>query len=84
MAFEFARDRWGVELQPTWHRTLPLMGAAGCIAEPHLRPLCTAHTCETCEHGEKRGDPEWTRRYCELRDAIAAIEIEVLGEASFA
>ena len=25
-------------------------------AAPHLRPICTAHTCETNEHGCKRGD----------------------------
>jgi hypothetical protein len=77
-AIEFARDDWGVELQPTWHKALPLMGPDGCTAAPHLRPMCTAHTCEICEHGSKPGDAAWTRRYYELVDAIAEIEAQVL------
>jgi hypothetical protein len=74
MAVDFARENWNTELPPTWHPSLPLMGPDGCTAAPHLRPMCTAHTCEICEHGCKRGDEAWTERYYELRGAIAEIE----------
>lgn len=78
IAIDFARAHWNVELAPTWHRALPLMGPGGCTAAPHLRPICTAHTCETNEHGCKRGDAAWTTRYALLRSAIGEIEAEVL------
>ena len=74
LAIDFAREHWDVALQPTWHRTLPLMGPRGCTAAPHLRPICTAHTCETNEYGCKRGDAAWTKRYDALRQAIGDIE----------
>ncbi len=80
IAMEFAFEHWGVDLERTWHRALPLMGADGCTAAPHLRPICTAHTCDICEHGAKRGDPAWTERYWTLRDAIAELEAELLGD----
>lgn len=81
MTLDFAREHWDVELPTTWHRTLPLMGPSGCTAEPHLRPICTAHTCEICLHGEKRGDPAWTARYYEITAKIASLEEEILGRA---
>src|SRR3546814_1029147 len=71
IAMDFAAEHWGVELQTTWHRALPLMGPDGCTVAPHLRPICTAHTCDICEYGAKRHDPAWTERYYALRDAIA-------------
>ena len=77
-AIDFAKTHWQVELQPTWHRALPLMGAEGCTAAPHLRPICAAHTCEICAHGKKRGDATWTTRYYEIRDAIAQVEARML------
>ena len=80
IAIEFAREHWGIELRPTWHATLPMMGPGGCTVAPHLRPVCTAHTCEVCEHGCKRGDEAWTRRYDELRRAISVIEAGLFGE----
>jgi hypothetical protein len=76
-AMSFARENWGVELAPTWHATLPLMGPDGCTAAPHLRPICTAHTCDISDFGCKRGDSPWTARYFEIQDAIAAIETEL-------
>jgi hypothetical protein len=76
-AIEHAKTRWQVELQRTWHPELPLMGDDGCTAAPHLRPICTAHTCEMCAHGHKRGDPAWTRRYDDIMGAIAEIEAAV-------
>lgn len=74
IAIEFARQNWDVELQPTWHPVLPLMGDDGCTAAPHLRPVCSAHTCEVCTYGRKRGDEVWTRRYDELMRTIADVE----------
>lgn len=80
IAMEFAAEHWDVELVPTWHRVLPMMGPDGCTVAPHLRPICTAHTCDICEHGAKRGDPAWTERYYALKDAIASLEAEILGD----
>lgn len=58
-----------VILDNTDHPTLPFMGPEGCTVEPHWRPLCTVHTCEI-NLGFKRGDPEWTTRYFDLRKQI--------------
>ena len=82
IAVDFAKTRWQVELQPTWHPALPLMGDDGCTAAPHLRPICTAHTCEICTHGEKRGDGAWTARYYAIMTAIAEIEAVVFADAN--
>ncbi len=76
-AIEHARTHWQVELQSTWHGALPLMGDDGCTVAPHFRPICTAHTCEMCEHGVKRSDPVWTARYHEIMAAISAIEAKL-------
>lgn len=46
LSIEYAKDEWGVELVVTGHPDLPLMGSAGCVVEPHLRPICTVHVCE--------------------------------------
>lgn len=81
LAIEHALSHWNVELQPTWHAALPLMGDDGCTAAAHLRPICTAHTCEMCHHGAKRGDVVWTKRYHELADAIAEIEAVLFADA---
>lgn len=70
----WAKEKWGVELAPTGHPRLPLMGPDGCIAEPHLRPVCSVHCCPMVEHGEKPGDPDWTRDYAELLAEIKEIE----------
>ena len=51
LASDFALEHWGVKLNPGWHPTLPFMGPTGCTVAPHLRPICTAHTCEVNEHG---------------------------------
>lgn len=64
----------GIDLPTTGHPTLPLMDVDGCSVPPHLRPLCTLHTCEVALYGEKRGDPEWTRRYRELRSELERLE----------
>jgi hypothetical protein len=71
---EWAKTNYEITLQPTSHPTLPLMGANGCIAAPHLRPACTLHTCEINSSGYKRGDPAWTRKYFRLRGEIEKLE----------
>ena len=73
MAMEIATDR-GVVLGRTDHPTLPLMGPSGCTAPPHVRPLCTLHTCAISGLGVKPGDDEWTARYFELREKIEELE----------
>ena len=76
-AIRWAKRRWGVKLEPTSHPRLPLMGESGCIAAPHLRPTSSVHTCQVNSFGFKPGDPEWTDRYFELRDAIDEKEYEL-------
>ena len=71
-----AKEEWGVTLAPTGHATLPLMGKDGCAAAPHLRPLCTIHTCAISFMDLKPGDPEWTATYHQLRDQISDLEFE--------
>lgn len=72
----------GYSLPPrTDHPTLPYMGPTGCILEPHMRPLCTLHTCSMNGMGvlyKKTGskmfdreiDIEATGKYFELRNRI--------------
>ena len=70
LAMAWASSRWGVTLERTAHPTLPLMGPEGCTAAPHLRPLCTLHTCYVNNLGYKPDDPVWTERYFALREDI--------------
>ena len=81
LAIDHAKTHWQTELTETWHAALPLMGDAGCTVEPHLRPICTAHTCAVCVHGEKPGDEIWTARYRALTREIGEIEARLFGEA---
>lgn len=69
MALEYAKDEWGVTLERTNHPTLPLMGPNGCTAAPHLRPLCTLHTCKINALGTSR-NAEWDKQYFDLREKI--------------
>jgi hypothetical protein len=80
IAIDHAQTHWQTELAETWHPVLPLMGDDGCTAPPHLRPICTAHTCAVCIHGEKPDDPAWNARYRKLTAAIAAIEHQLLDD----
>jgi len=80
-AIEWAKKQWGVTLKCTkgldkHGNLLSLMGPTGCTAAPHLRPICTVHTCEINSLGCKRNDPEWTERYFVLREAIEELEAE--------
>lgn len=69
MAMELAAEQ-GIVLERTNHPRLPLMGADGCTAPPHLRPLCTLHVCCIGSFGFKPNDPGWTREYFRIRRAI--------------
>lgn len=69
MAKENATEE-GIVLHTTSHPTLMYMGPNGCIVEPHLRPLCTFHTCSVNNYGYKPGDELWTETYFALRNQI--------------
>lgn len=76
MAKHWAEERWGVHLSPTGHPTLPFMGSTGCIVPPHMRPLCTRHTCAVNSLGFKPNDTKWTRKYFQIVAKIDLLEIE--------
>ena len=81
MAIRHAKESWGITLEHTGHPRLPLMEEGrGCIAEPHLRPNCTVHTCQINSFGYKPNDPDWTGRYFLLREQIEDLEMKVLAE----
>jgi hypothetical protein len=46
----------------------------GCTVAPHLRPLCTIHTCQINSLGFKPGDEKWTKKYFSLRNKIERLE----------
>jgi hypothetical protein len=75
MAKEYAKDRYGIELQPTGHPDLPFMGPNGCTVEPYLRPICSLHQCSINSMGVLRGDPSWTVEYFRLRETIDILEL---------
>lgn len=80
----FAHDR-GVELQRTGHPRLPMMGPAGCVVPPHLRPMCTMHTCDVNAVGFKKpgNNPieaeAWTKAYFDMRSEIEIEELKLMG-----
>lgn len=74
MAIEHAKEKWGVELKPTGHPTLPLMGPNGCTAEPHLRPICTIHVCE-----KHLFNPAISKTYFKLREKINVTDKTLRG-----
>jgi len=75
-----AKEKLNVVLEPTSHPRLPLMGVNGCIAAPHLRPLCAVHTCSVNKFGmkiddnDREGAYDWNCKYFELRDEINRLE----------
>lgn len=82
-----AKDVWGVtdlpEYPPTNHRgAYYLDGDKGCTVAPHLRPHCAMHTCQINGLGFKPSDPEWTKKYFNLRVRIEKLEAKVhpIGE----
>ena len=71
-AIRWAKEKWKVELEPTEYNRFPLMGPMGCIADPHLRPMCTLHVCENWHWR----DPVFSEAYFELREELNAAEYE--------
>lgn len=71
---KYAQEEWGLVLMQTTHATLPLMGPRGCTAPPHVRPMCTFHTCAVNGFGFKPGDMPWTEKYYKVRGAIDSLE----------
>lgn len=75
-------ERWHEPLEPTGNQ-MPLLGPTGCVAAPHLRPLCSLHHCDINSLGFHKTDREWTKRYFALRAKIDDIEMQLadlLGE----
>lgn len=69
MAQDFI-NREGADVQIQDHPILKYMGPNGCVVPPHLRPLCTLHTCEINSIGFKAGDEEFTEEYFRVRGLI--------------
>lgn len=75
MAKEYAKDVYKTEPPQVRDEGLLYLSENGCILEPHLRPLCTLHTCQINSVGSS-GNLEWDEKYFELRWKIAS-EIEM-------
>lgn len=73
MAFQNASEK-GITLTPTDHPRLPLMGPTGCIAPPHVRPLCTFHVCSISALGFDPKDRAFTKEYFRLRGQIEKLD----------
>lgn len=71
MTIDYAKESWNVELPMMDHPTLPLMGAQGCTASPHLRPLCAMHVCEM----NYLKDQTFAEEYFNLRERINDLEM---------
>lgn|SRR6185503_7234658 len=81
MVPKIANERGEPVPATTGHSTLPYMGPSGCVAPPHLRPLCTLHLCDINSVGfirkpaDKTGrkgpvDLDATNDYFALREEI--------------
>ena len=66
LSIEYAKKYWNVDLTPTDNEEFPLLGPDGCIAAPHLRPVCTVHVCEQ----NYVRDEYYCEKYFELRDRL--------------
>lgn len=75
MAEGYAKEEWGVELKPLENRSLKFLDDDGCIVPPHLRPMCTMHTCGIGGMGTS-GNIKWDQEYWKLRDKINELEYE--------
>lgn len=74
MALDYAADQ-GVALTPIEGASMLFLGPAGCIVPPHLRPLCTRHTCSMNSLGTL-GDAEQDAKYFQLCDQIDQLHYE--------
>jgi hypothetical protein len=71
LAMQYSEWRWGIELHPTGHPDLPLMGPGGCVAPPHLRPACSGHVCLVTAQS---ACTDWRLKVGELRRWAAELE----------
>ena len=84
-AEDLAKER-GVTLERVNEGPLKFMGPNGCTVPPHLRPLCTFHTCDMNSYGTRKrkafdepGTSEaWNKRYFDLRADIEQAEEELV------
>lgn len=80
MAISYAAEN-GVTLTPTGvNPMLPLMGNDGCVAPPHLRPLCTLHVCSINNLGFDPKDRAFTKKYFQIRRLIEKEELQVVPD----
>ena len=72
LARQFAKERYGLELEETGHPELPFMGSSGCTIAPHLRPICTLHACPISYAPVSNidNDSKRTQEYFNLRHKI--------------
>lgn len=76
IAKNFAKEKYGIELEPTGHPELLFMGKQGCVVPPHLRPICAIHACSwSYGHNCLRNEAE-TKRYNELRKEILELSVQ--------
>ena len=68
LAIEYAEDK-GVNLVKELGH-FPFIKNGKCLVPPHLRPICTVHQCKISSLGFDPKDPEWTKKYFELREKI--------------
>ena len=74
MAKEYAKE-CNIELEYTGN-TIPFLDDNyNCIVPPHLRPLCTLHTCDINSKGVT-SDPDWDAEYFRLREMIDNEELK--------
>lgn len=71
-------NRQGYALPAPYLGKLAWMGPSGCVLPPHVRPLCTLHTCAVNGMGFKAGDPAWNDQYFKLRLKIEVALVEEL------
>lgn len=86
MAAQWAEEMWGIKLEPTGHKRAraKFLDENGCVVPPHLRPICTLHTCSIMAFGFKRDDDaeqSWTKRYFALRSKIEEVETKWCDES---
>ena len=76
LAKELASER-GVTLPeyPPNYKGAFYLNRNSCTVPPHLRPLCTLHTCAISGFGFKPGDEQWTKKYFSLRNEIDKLEL---------
>ncbi len=75
-AKQTAKDVWDTIIEPVGGK-IPMLGPEGCIVPPHMRGICSVHTCEISSMGAKRGDLAWTTQYYILRSEIEELEYEL-------